>query len=270
MPRVPHSPAWLSRIKLVFSVDTSAWAMPSSSTKRDKPLLGAVMQVSLDPAADLITRRDSQPATPCEFRNTAGRCREPRSWPAMSLTASSRSVVNAPRMRAILQQQQRPAALPRLRMGSASFRPSRQQVDIGEIRVAGKRSSRVASSTTKGFISTTERAQHRHRHHVFAPAAAERDRACRRRRMSVVARACGLCSTGVGGRRWRQSAHREVPRPPRVQAIDAGVRAQRLPTRKIAEQVLAPTSAARPGGEDLIGQPQRTARCTFIGAVGIC
>ena len=88
----------------------------------------------------------------------------------MSLTASSRSAVNAPRMRRF-SSTSTARSVPRLRTGTAS---SEQQCDVGEVGVAGEAVICGGVVHDQRLPRPLDVAQHRHRHRAFVAGAADR------------------------------------------------------------------------------------------------
>ena len=124
----------------------------------------------------------------------------------MSLTASSRSVVNAPRMRRFSSS----STARRRAAAEDGHGQQRAAVEVGEVRVAGEAVVAGGVGHDQRFTGPLDVAQHRHRHCVFVAGAADRRR-CRRRVRAAASRA-GRRSTAAGARRWRRSSRR-APRP---------------------------------------------------------
>ena len=158
--------------------------------------------------------------------------RETASCPAISLTASSRSVVNAPR-RSRFSSSSTARSAPRLRIGTAS---SEQQATSAKYGSRANRSSPAASATTSGsrvrwtYRSTDIGSA------VFAAGAADRDGAvfaagCGQQPVLPVVAPQQQVHAGGAGHRAEHLGHAGV------QPADAGLRAQRLRRGQDAEQV---------------------------------
>ena len=151
----------------------------------------------------------------------------------MSVTASSRSVVNAPRI-SRFSSSSTARSVPRLRIGHGQQRAA---VQVGEVRVAGEPVVAGGVGHDQRFTGALDVAQHRHRQLVFVAGAADRGGAAggcgQQPVVAVVAPQQQVHAGGAGHR----AEHLDDAG---VQPVDAGLRAQRLGRGQDAEQVERP------------------------------
>ena len=149
-----------------------------------------------------------------------------------SLTASSRSVVNAPRI-SRFPATRRPQPPP-AQDGNGQQRAA---VDVGEVRVAREPVITGGIGHDQRLARPLSVAQHRHRHSALVAAAADRDGAaagCGQQPVVPVLAPQRQVHAGGAGHRAEHLHH------PGVQTADAGLRAQRLRRRQDPEQVDGP------------------------------
>ena len=128
--------------------------------------VGAVVQVAFDPAAGGVAGGDDPGAGGDEFGVELTSSRETASWPATSVTASSRSPVNALR-RSRFSSSSTARRVPRRGLARPAASSSRRRRGRGRGR-SGHRRWRRYDQRLAGALDV---AQHRKRHGGFVPAA---------------------------------------------------------------------------------------------------
>ena len=199
----------------------ASWATAASTVDGGSPC-----------ATSVATRRKAvcSSATRRKSAYTCALSSETASWPAISLTASERSAVNAPRMQSVLQQQHR------LQPAAAEDRHGQQRaaVEVGEVRVAGEAVVVGGVGDDQRLTGALDVAQHRHRHRVLVAGAGDRGSAaggCGQQPVVLVVAPQQQVDAGGAGHRAEHLDH------PGVQPLEAGLRAQRLGGGQDAEQV---------------------------------